>query len=272
MPEKTHRKLLVVTENHQDSFPRTVISGVQSAAQSYGFEIEEFSYEPDRFDPGRITLPLDDFEGLLVITDSIPDPALRAIYAAGYPLSLISHQINGLDIPNIATDNIGGMAELVRHIVTDCGRRHPVFIRGLMSHSDARQRESTFRQEMIHYNIRVPETHFLKGDFSARIAGESVREFLKQAPMFDAIVAADYLMGIAAVEALRASHIAVPQNVSVVGYGDGPEAETAGLTAVAASVIDLGICAVKQVMGQINGSPMSGTTVLGIQLMVRKTS
>jgi DNA-binding LacI/PurR family transcriptional regulator len=267
-----NRTLAIFTSNHVDSFPRTVLSGIQAEAHAQGFEIREHSYVPDPDNPNAITFDLDSVAGILVITNSIPDAVLQTLYQAGKPISLISHQVAYLNIPGVANDNVEGVVELVKHLLNTCRRRAPLFIRGLMTHNDARQRESAFRQELIHHNLSVPESYFLKGDFQEAVAADSVRVFLQQGLAFDSIVAADYLMAIAVIEVLRKANIRVPEDVSVVGFGDSTEAEIAELTVVAANVVDLGICAVKQVVGQIKGVAMSGTTVLGTQLIVRKTS
>ena len=72
---------------------------------------------------------------------------------------------------------------------------------------------------------------------------------------FDSIVACDYVMAIAVLEVLRSSGIAVPGAVSVVGFGDNPQAEAAGLTTVAASITELGACAARQLLSQLNPCP-----------------
>ncbi len=88
---------------------------------------------------------------------------------------------------------------------------------------------------------------------------------------FDGILAADYVMGIAAVETLRRAGIAVPDAVSVAGFGDDAVAEQAGMTTVTASVNELGRCAARQVISQINGAQISGVTMLNVRLVVRDT-
>jgi len=58
----------------------------------------------------------------------------------------------------------------------------------------------------------------------------------------------------------------------VVGFGDGAEAQAAGLTTVAADVIELGRRAARQIIGQLNGLKIAGQTIFSTQLIVRKTS
>jgi DNA-binding LacI/PurR family transcriptional regulator len=94
---------------------------------------------------------------------------------------------------------------------------------------------------------------------------------IRRGERFDGVVVSDYVMAIAAVKTLRAAGITVPGDVSVVGFGDAPEAEAAGLTTVAAAITELGACAARQLIAQINGLRISGMTTLSVRLAIRET-
>lgn len=152
------------------------------------------------------------------------------------------------------------------------GRRRVVFIRGLEGQWDSKGRETAFAREVMRYNLHVPPEHMLRGDFSAAVAARSLEALIASGAQFDAVLAADYLMGIAAVETLRRAGYAVPEGVSVVGFGDALEAEAAGLTTVAADVAEQGRRAARQLIRQIEGLPIRGMTVLSVRLVIRDTS
>ena len=59
--------------------------------------------------------------------------------------------------------------------------------------------------------------------------------------------------------------------MSVVGFGDAPEAETAGLTTVAADIVEQGRRAARQLISQQQGTRITGVTVLSVRLMIRET-
>jgi LacI family transcriptional regulator len=261
----------VITNNQHQVFQRAVIAGIRQVAEQHGYGVVVDSCAEDPDAPKGITLNPLDVAGILVIANVAPDSFLRNVHQMGKPLSLVSHQVPNTPIPSVMSNNDQGIAELVKHLVTRCNRRSLAFIRGLMDQNDGRQRERVFRQEMMRYNLPIAETHFLRGDFSPTEAAISVEEMLDRDIHFDAIVAADYVMGVAALDVLRNGGVAVPQAVSVVGYGDAPEAEAAGLTTVAASVNELGACAARQLISQIKGAKISGVTMLSVELIVRET-
>ena len=266
------KQMGIITNNITGVFQRDVISGIEQVASAQGYAVKLFISADN---PQYSTTMLSDFhalDGLLIIANAAQDDVLRALHQYHKPISLVSHQVAGTSIPMVMTNNVQGIAELVHHLVVRCSRRKLVFIRGLMDQNDGREREIAFRQELIRYDVQIPELHFLRGDFDPETASASVRALLDSGSEFDGIIACDYLMGAAAVNTLRAVGVRVPEDVSVVGYGDAPEAEAAGLTTVAANIVDLGACAARQLISQIRGLRISGVTVLSVGLVTRDTS
>jgi DNA-binding LacI/PurR family transcriptional regulator len=261
----------VITNNQHQVFQQNVIAGTHEIAAQHGYAVQVVSYAEDPAHPEPITLDYRAMAGVLVIADACPIDLLREMYEAGTPLSLVSHQVPELLVPSVITDNIQGIAELVKHLVERCCRRKLVYIRGIPTQRDSMERETAFFRELMRYNIALPDAHFLRGDFSAPVAAQSVQRLIDSGADFDAIIAADYVMGIAAVDTLRKNDLHVPGDVSVVGFGDAPEAEAAELTTVAADVVEQGRRAARQLISQYQGMRITGVTVLSVRLMVRET-
>ncbi len=248
-------------------YQSAVIAGIESVTTEQGYEMRLFAG-----DERDHVLETPDLSGVLVVVNTASDALLGTIKRAGLPISLIAHQVPHLPIPVVMSNNPEGIAALMQHLVVKCKCRAPVFVRGLIVQNDAIERERAFRQELIHYHLRVPESHYLRGDFEPDIAADSIRQFVASGISFDAVVVSDYMMAIAVTQALRAAGCAVPGQVSVVGFGDAPEAEAAGLTTVAANILELGASAARQLISQINGVQITGVTMLGVRLVVRETS
>ncbi|HVO41335.1 MAG TPA: substrate-binding domain-containing protein [Aggregatilineales bacterium] len=263
--------LAIITNDPHEVFQRAVISGIREVAERDHYAVIVHSFGGDPARSSLIPASLTDLDGLLVIANILSDDTLRGLYKQGKPIALVSHRVPDTAIPVVVSNNQQGMAELVYHLVNRCQRRDMVFIRGLMDQTDAQERELAFRQELIRYHLRVPSVHYLQGDFSPAIAAKSVQAALQLGLHFDSIVASDYVMAIAAVDVLRQTGVAVPGDVSVVGFGDSQEAEAAGLTTVAANIVELGACAARQLISQIQGLRISGVTMLSVRLMIRQT-
>ncbi len=262
----------IITNNQYGVFQRNVIAGIREEAARHGCALVIDSYAEDDVHPRPISLDYRAVDGVLVIATAAPPELLQAMVAARVPVSLVSHYVPDLPIPAVITDNQQGIMALVKHVVEDCGRRSLVFIRGLAGQCDSDERERTFHYELMRYNLPFSPERSLRGDFSARMATRSLQEFLASGVPFDSIVASDYLMGIAAVDTLRAAGISVPEQVAVVAFGDGPESEQSGLTTVAADVVEQGRRATRQLLHQMQGLRIRGVTILSVRLMVRRTS
>jgi len=261
----------IVTNDPYNVFQRAVISGIREVMDRSHYDVEICSFN-DKVQPSAVMLSeLTNFDGLIVISNVLAEDTLRSLYRHGKPISLISHHVPDIPIPVVVSNNQQGIAELVYHLVKRCQRRNILFIRGLMEQMDAQERELAFRQELIRHNLQIPSSFFLRGDFIPDIAAESLQALLSMGVEFDSIVACDYVMAIAVLEVLRSSGIAVPGAVSVVGFGDNPQAEAAGLTTVAASITELGACAARQLLSQLSHFRIRGVTVLSVRLMVRQT-
>jgi DNA-binding LacI/PurR family transcriptional regulator len=261
----------IITNNQYGVFQRDIIAGVHEIAALSNYQVLVDSLAEDYLHPRPVSLAWQQLAGILVITNAAPDELLRQIYQSGKPISLVSHQVPGIPIPAVTSNNNQGMAELVKHLVKTCQRRKFVYIRGEMNQDDGIQRERVFRHELMRYNLGADDMIFARGDFDPEIAAASIRELLERQVEFDAILAADYQMAIEAMELLRIAGIKVPEQVSVVGFGDAPAAQAAKLTTVSADIIELGRRAARQLIGQVNGLRIQGVTTLSVQLIIRET-
>ena len=261
--------LCVITNNPQEVFQRNVIEGVKAAAVSRGYDVVVVTV-PERRIPEQ---SFDGMAGLLVIANPVPDEFLRHLYSGTWiPISLVSHWIADLPFPAVSPNNTQGIALLVEHLVVHCQRRRLVYIQGDMEQNDGIQRDAAFRQEMMRYNLHLPLDFILRGDFIPSVAAKSLSALIERRTDFDGIVASDYLMALSAIDVLKQAGLRVPEEVSVVGFGSGPEADASGLTNVAADVAELGRRAARQLIGQVEGLRIRGLTLLSAELVERATS
>jgi LacI family transcriptional regulator len=264
---RTPPLLGIITNNQYGVFQRNVITGVKDVAARRGYEVVVHS----QLDMPATPLEIDVLAGVLIIANAVANDDVEMIYRSGVPVSLVCHQVPGLPIPAVMSNNVQGIGMLVKHLL-DGRRRRFVFIRGHREQNDQIQREAAFRRELMRYNLEMPEHRFLSGEFEPETAARSLRELLEYDRDFDAIIAADYLMAEAAIRVLEERGMHVPDEVSVVGFGDGPEAAAAGITTVAADIIELGRRGARQLIGQVEGLRIRGTTVLSVELVSRATS
>jgi LacI family transcriptional regulator len=245
-----------------------VLQGALTQAAKHGAAIKVF--ETLIAEPSLETLRT--LSGIIVIADSVSDGLLRLLHASAMPTLLVAHRLPDLPISRCVVDNIQGMEALARHVLVECGRRAPIFLRGLLTQHDGRQRELAFRQVLANIGLSLPESRFLRGDFRPQVATVSLRAFLASGDPFDAIISADYAMALAALEVLGEAGVRVPQQVMLGCFGDSPEVQAAGITAVAVPVSNLGKCAVDHLLCLIEGTPIPLEITLPAELHRRRST
>ncbi|MEM6280738.1 MAG: substrate-binding domain-containing protein [Chloroflexota bacterium] len=260
----------IVTNDATQVYQRQVIAGIQNQLQHSVDDIAIINTGEAlaHLEPGAF----DSVDGVLVIAHTLADDTLLALHTAGVPLTLISHQLPGTDIPAVVPDNAGGIAQLVHYLVNGAGRTRIAFITGDHNQTDGRERTTTFRREIMRAGITLDDALFLPGDFSVDVAVRSVQQALANGLQFDALAAADYLMAQAAVNVLREAGVSIPEDVAVVGIGDGPEAADAGLTTAGINVTQIGIHAARQLLAQLHGSHIRGITRIATSIVHRSST
>lgn len=261
----------IITNDKRRVFQRDIITGANMmTGDDYVVVVDSIAEERNkRLD---ISLDMDTLDGILVISNILSHDELQSLYETGKPITLVSHQDAELPIPAVVQNNRDGIHKLVDYVVQDCGRREIVFIRGDMNQHDGRQRDSIFQMGLMQHDLSNPDDYNLVGDFNPITAASSIMAFLDTGKSFDAVIASDYLMGCAVLDVLRAYDVDIPKSVSVVAFGDGPEALDMGLTVAGVDVVELGKRAARQLLGQVEGAQMSGVTWLNTELIVRDSS
>ena len=271
--ERAVRTIGVITNDRYGDFQRMIIQGLKNVfeAHTYAIVIDPIA-ETGGTSPRTISLNVARLSGLIVIANIVADDFLRQVHVTGKPMVLVSHQVPDTYIPAVMVDNREGIGRMVDFLVEDCGSRQIVYIQGDLNQVDGQQRTAAFIESMQRHDLNIDPTYFLRGDFETAIASESFKAFLAQKPSFDAVAAADYRMAVSAARILRETGYKIPDAVRVVGFGDGQDAAMAGLTTVGVDVVRLGERAAYQLIGQMDGMEILGTTLLSTSILRRDTA
>jgi DNA-binding LacI/PurR family transcriptional regulator len=122
--------------------------------------------------------------------------------------------------PVVAVDQFAGAVKATRHLL-DLGHETVWHIAGPWEFLEARERQQGWRATLEAAGAEVPEP--LQGDWSAR-AGYDLGRRLSTDPGVTAIFVANDQMALGVLRALHETGRRVPDDVSVVGFDDVPEA------------------------------------------------
>jgi signal transduction histidine kinase/DNA-binding LacI/PurR family transcriptional regulator/DNA-binding response OmpR family regulator/HPt (histidine-containing phosphotransfer) domain-containing protein len=209
-------------------------------------------------------------DGLLVTSNILAsgvgiDPVRALCAESGLPVVSIG-ELPGF--PWIDLDTYAGLHGVLEHLVRTHGRRRFAFIRGTGENPDSIERERIFRFTLERLGVDIVEAWILPGNFLESSGRAAIRELFDQRGValdaIDCVVAANDQMAVGAARELAARGIAVPRDVSLVGFDDDDHASgnSPPLTTVAQPIEQLGRRSVELLLERIRGRSVPERTLL----------
>jgi DNA-binding LacI/PurR family transcriptional regulator/serine phosphatase RsbU (regulator of sigma subunit) len=195
-------------------------------------------------------------------------------YLDRFPLpNVISLAYELPNTPSILVDNRVGLRYAIEHLVSVHGRRRIAFIRGPVENTEAEERFSVYRQVLAEHNIPFEDRRVFVGDFLRPSGMRAMQAILDSNVELDAVVAANDLMALGALEVLKSRGRKVPEDVALVGFDDVDEARLAmpQLTTVRQPFRTLGRVAVEAALKLAAGLPVANVLTVPTQVVIRRS-
>lgn len=253
-----------------------LIRGMDLAARSRGLHLLVSSSHDDadaaavalRAMQGRV-------DGLLLMSPHADAAFLQNNLSRDLPTVLVNTRLASDDYCALSVDNDGGARLMVAHLLA-LGRQRIAFIQGPPGNRDAAERELGFRESLASHALDHPLI-MLRGDFSEESGYRVGRQILAMTPRPDAVFAANDMMAIGCMTALREAGIAMPGEIAIGGFDDVPMARyvTPALTTIQVHIAELGGQAMALLGEQIDDPDcrMAGThRRVSAKLVVRASS
>lgn len=190
-------------------------------------------------------------DGLLVMAPHLPVEILEEALPAGLPAILLNPAGDTGERPSLRLDNYAGAEAVVRHLAEN-GYRRIVHIAGPKGNIDARERADGYRRALARY---VPEAEplVLSGNFSEEAGEAAAKVIASLGSDCDAVFAANDMMALGCLHALRTAGVGVPEGVALAGFDDVPLARYLALTTVRVRIAELGARAVARLIDRLEG-------------------
>ncbi|WP_055587407.1 LacI family DNA-binding transcriptional regulator [Streptacidiphilus griseoplanus] len=268
------RTLGLVISDVLNPFFTELARAVEDEARALGYSviIGNADEQPDLQDHHIRTLVGRRIDGLLVSPADGEAPVLRETARAGRtPMVFVDRSIPGLDVPVVRTDGTGAVRDLVDHLHR-IGHRRLAVIGGPAATTTGAERVDAFRHALARYGLPLPDEYIGHGDFQVGSGRRITEGFLDLEQPPQAVFAADNLMALGAMDAIRERGLRVPQDIALAAFDDIPWfLHTAPpLTAIAQPTGDLGRAAVRALVDRIEGRPARSVT-LTATLVVRRS-
>lgn len=158
-------------------------------------------------------------EGLIIASQSDVGAELAKMRMANRPLVFINERCTHLGADYVGVDLTHGLREACVHLWT-LGHRRIGFIRGRKASQGAKDRFASFRSAMLGLDPAFDGSLVENGDFNYTSGATAARRLLANNPRPTAIVAANDLSALGAIDACEALGLKVPTDVSIVGIDD----------------------------------------------------
>ncbi|MEV4145931.1 LacI family DNA-binding transcriptional regulator [Amycolatopsis sp. NPDC049691] len=156
-------------------------------------------------------------DGMIVSPLRTDDRLIEEIQQAPVPVVVIGRALDDRGISSVSTDSAGGIGAAVRHLHS-LGRRRVGFLNGPLDTTPgaARQRGFDAATETTVFDRTDQE---VAADFTVTAGLEAARRLLARGRL-DALVAANDLLAIGAIRAVRETGLSVPGDVAITGMDD----------------------------------------------------
>jgi len=187
---------------------------------------------------------------------------------AGVPLIVVEGDLSGRGL-TVGVDQVKGAQQATRHLV-DLGHRVIDHVAGPLTYTEAKGRRAGYEAPMRDAGL-TPGVLW-EGDWTAASGYRIGRELVRNAESTAVFVANDQ-MAIGIMHAFAEAGVRVPEDVSIVGFDDIPEAAylNPALTTVRQDFRVLGRRAIELVAKALEGEPAE-MPLLAPELIVRAST
>ncbi|WP_430592389.1 LacI family DNA-binding transcriptional regulator [Humidisolicoccus flavus] len=262
-----------VLSTHQSAAygPHTMTNAMEITADQYGYRLSLVTTGPTS-------------RSIANALDRLTHQAVEALIVVA-PKARIFDEIerSELDIPiialdssrhgrghNVAVDQFEGARMATRHLI-ELGHRSIIHVAGPQDWIEAEERMQGYLYELGEHDIAVHPP--ILGELTADFGFHAGRELLRRRD-FSAVFAANDQIALGLLHAFRDAGVSVPNEISVVGFDDIPEAAHyfPPLTTVRQDFVDVGHRAMRFALKALESGVLPEQELLQPTLVVRDSS
>lgn len=213
--------------------------------------------------------------GLLLMSLPPPRRELTRLRKAQVPVVLVDARAPG--VPNVVIDDVEGGRIATRHLVA-LGHERIAYIgddpANPYQSSASPEREKGYREVLAAAGIRARASYVVNGPHDRHVARRLTERLLAQRQPPTAVFASSDVQALGVVEAARAAGMAVPADLSVVGFDDIEISAYAGITTVRQPLSDSGRLGARMVLDALacGALPEPRVQTLPLELVERSST
>jgi LacI family transcriptional regulator len=273
--QKSHTVALIVTDI-ENPFFTSGVRGVNQVLRSAGYSLLlTNSDEDEKIELEHLhNLRAEGVAGVILAPTNSDASVYEQLIQEGIILVAIDRFPKNVNIDRVTVSNISGVQAAVDHLV-HLGHSRIGFISGLNRISTTQERYQGFVQGMNHHRLPIQAEWVHEGNFLREGGYSAMLKLLNLAERPTAVICANNMMSIGALQAIYEKKLVIPDDISIVGFDDmvWSTALHPPLTVISQPIQELGIEAARLLIDRIQNPGLACRHVtLDTRLIVRESS
>lgn len=276
LKHNTTRTFGMVIPNNSNPYFAEIIRGVEDRCFAAGYNVIlcNSNDDPERQAAYLRVLAEKRIDGLVFVATG-SDAVVRATLGGlNMPLVLLDREVSGISGDLVEVNHVLGSQMATRHLL-ELGHPRIACISGPPGLSPSSQRRAGWKQALEETGVERRESDLARGDFTARGGYLAMQVLLKRRPRPTAVFVCNDLMAFGALAAAREAGVALPQQLSIVGFDDIDLAAFSAppLTTVAQPKQQIGTVAAELLLDRVsNGRSDNRQMILDPELRIRAST
>jgi len=268
------RTIAVIVPTILDPFFSVILHGIETMAKTYACNVLFFdsgnSEEIEIKNVKRIleTAP----DGVVFVPSSNSTTGYRLLRKAQVPVVLLDRLMEKEEPNYVISNDVEGAYLAVKYLI-DLGHGAIQYIGGNHNTSTEEARLKGYARALAEHDIPLSRDRVSECSFESESAYETMKTILGRGPAeFSAVFAGNDLIAFGARKALEEAGLRVPQDISLVGYGDMPFASLISLTTVSCPALEMAKSALSLLIQVIEKKFISSRKIVMRPTLVLRSS
>ena len=240
----------------------------------YRLLIATYRYDLDDELEALHTLIQQGVDGLVLIGHDHRPSALTTLRRRQLPFLTCWHGIDDADWPSIGFDNIAPAHALAEHLLSLGHRRLAIVSAPIENNDRARSRMQGFLKAAEQADCAIPPDHIITVHYGIAEGFQALETLMRLKMPPTAILCGNDTLAFGVMLAAQRAGIRIPEDLSVTGFDDLPQARfmTPALTTVAVPATDIGYQVADTLVARIEGETRPNQQLLDAPLVIRDST
>ena len=215
---RTYTIALIIPDIANPFWPE-VARGVQHALEAKGYAVvlANSDWDARREHEFLAMARRNRFDGIIINPASVTNDELAACRIPATILGGLGSEYSDFDM--VGSDSYGGTALAMTHLVS-LGHQRIGLISGLSRGFSLASRLDSYTDSLQQHNIPIEQDLIVKCPYGQEFGRQSMTQLLELTKPPTAVLAANDILAIGALQAVREAGLRVPQDMSIVGMDD----------------------------------------------------